>query len=217
MVFTTVANVLGERKMQKTCYRLWIVSLVVLLGACAGSPAPTKYHSLLESAPNAAAGLASSDVTVGIGNVTLPRYLSTLPIAHRVGGKLLQSDNNLWSQPLGDVVPQALVAGLSAKLPSVTFMKAPFDKASFPIWRIFVRIERLEAVDNRAVELDARWSVIDRHGKTVLIQRAALESAVADGSVLDDDMSDVVAAHREVLAALGDRLVEDIRRLPPPK
>lgn len=217
MVFITMTNVIYQEAVQTMRGMTWIISVLMgLLSACASAPPPVKHHDLLVATPAQAPSSASSGVSIGMGNVSVPPYLLALPLVHRQGNRLLMSETNQWTHSLGETVPLTVKTGLAVRLPTAVFLSAPFDKAAFPVWRVFVRIDRLEAVDNHAVELDARWSIIDRHGKTVLTQKAALQAPIADGSALDADMTDVVTAHREVLSQLCARLAEDLGQLPAP-
>ncbi len=190
------------------------VLLLLLVTACTSTPTVHRY--VLQSA----AGTTSSTVnmtvnsaatpTIGIGKMTLPAYLDRAPIVHRKGNKLLLDEYQIWAEPLTDAVPRALVANLALALPTTTLVQLPWPQSVLPKWRLLVRIERFEAVDNRAVEIDARWSILDVHGKTVQSKKLALEEPIPDGKFAGDDLSDVVAAHSAVLTALSKAISEDL-------
>lgn len=187
---------------------------LLALCACTGTPQIKRYVLQADGDPVSTVRTTAHETLIGIGKIALPAYLDRHSIVHRQGSKILMDDYQLWAEPLTESVPRTLVADLSRALPAASVLQAPYPQQARPDWRVFVRIDRFEAVDNRAVEMDVRWSVIDKMGKTVLSKRVSLESLITDGRFAGDDLSDVVEAHKRVLAELAQHLAADLGGLP---
>lgn len=193
---------------------LLCVWLLAFLAGCAGSP-PPRY--VLDPLPATDQGAdTGKGVTIGIGKIALPAYLDRLPIARRKGNRVLLDENQRWAEPLTDAVPRVLAANLSVSLPSASFLQQPWTQQNRPDWKLFVRVNRLETVDDLAVELDARWSVLDRGGKVVLNGYSALAEPLPGGGLDSGDLTAVVKAHNAALATLSQKISEDLRGLPAP-
>lgn len=200
----------------QTHKRFSVLLLVFLLAACVAAPTvPVTRRYTLEPVAHGVgsstpASVTTAQKTLVVAKVILPGYLNRQPIVHRKGSKILVDDYQLWAEPLMDATPRILVANMVHALPEIHVVQQSEERAD---WKLFVRIERYEAVDDRAVELDARWSLVDKKGKTVMSNQIALEQLIPDGKFAGDDLSDVVNAHGKLLAELSEAISRDIRPL----
>jgi len=191
----------------RTRFHLFVLFLSLLLAACAASPPPQRY--VLESLPPVAVPVERQGASIGIGTIVLPAYLDRLPIVHRHGNRLTLDDSQRWAEPLFDAVPRVLLANLSVLLTDARMVQAPWGAQSRPDFKIVLRIGRLEAVDNKTVELRASWSILDQQEEIILSNEVELSNPIVVDMTPADETSAIVTAHTKVLIALSRIVAED--------
>jgi len=203
--------------------RLVCIALLVGITACnVSSLVPQQY--VLQSLPAVARQHAQQNeqqpeqpaATIFIGKMVLPTYLNRLPIVRRNGNRVLLDDSQRWAEPLADAVPRILENNLMALMPEANFLLPPWKKEYQFNWRVLVRIDRLEAVNDESVELDARWTILDNQSKTVLNRQLSLVEPIVNGKQGNGEMNAIVTSHNAVLVALGRAISVDLRSLPKP-
>lgn len=136
------------------------IALAVLAG-CASSP-PVGWHSLVPSAPAAAADAASAvppspHKTLAVGMVTVPDEVDRPQLVVRSAtGTPAVLDGERWSEPLKAQLPRAIALGLAARLPQWLVVAAPGSAVPAPDWRLVVDVQRFELQRERVV-LRAVW------------------------------------------------------------
>lgn len=203
--------------------RLVCVALLAGITACTvSSPVPQQYA--LQSLPAVARHNAQQSeqspeqqaVTIFIGKMVLPTYLNRLPIVRRNGNRVLLDDSQRWAEPLTDAVPRILENNVMALMPEASFLLPPWKQGYQFNWRVLVRIDRLEAVNDESVELDARWTILDNQSKTVLNRQLSLVEPIVNGKQGNGEMNAIVTSHNAVLVALSRAISVDLRSLPKP-
>jgi uncharacterized lipoprotein YmbA len=98
--------------------RGWLFALAALaLAGCASSP-PTNYYRMA-AAPGASLGVAP--VSIGVRSITIPGYLNQTGIAKPSSAYQFASyPNELWAEPLADMLQGVMVQDLAQRLPSAT-------------------------------------------------------------------------------------------------
>jgi uncharacterized lipoprotein YmbA len=192
----------------RNTFHLFFLFMLVLLAACAASPSPQRY--VLESMPLATTPVDRQGAAIGIGTIVLPAYLDRLSIVHRNGNRLTLDDSQRWAEPLFDAVPRVLLANLSALLTDARMVQAPWGAQSRPDLKLVLRISRLEAVDNKTVELRASWSILDQQEKVLASNEAELSTPIVIDMTPADETSAIVTAHTKVLIALSRVIAKDI-------
>jgi hypothetical protein len=198
---------------------IFFVALLVCITACnVSSPVPQQY--VLESLPPVASQSPQQNgqqsVTIFIGKMVLPAYLNRLPIVRRNGNRVLLDDSQRWAEPLADAVPRVLENNFITLMPDASFLLPPWKQEYQFNWRVLVRIDRLEAVNDELVELDARWTILDNKSKTVLNRQLSLVEPIVKEKQANGDMNAIVTSHNAVLVALGRAISVDLRALPKP-
>jgi uncharacterized protein len=202
-------------------FRFSLLNVLLLSGclaACGVSP-PAQYF-VLESLPDSNVQKISAQKgdrqspSIGLSKVSMPAYLDRLPIVRRQGAALSFDGYQRWAEPLAEAVPRVLTENLSVLLPDDRIVQQPWTAQSRPDWRLTVSIDRLEAMNDKSVELHARWVLLDQEGKTVSSKEAGFSESINISSVSTDDMVAIVAAHSKTLAALSRAISQDISALP---
>ena len=144
--------------------RACLPAVLVLLNACAAQP--LHFHTLLGTQQPArsrqAADLAGDrggDLAIELQRVRVPAQVDHPELVLRAGdGRLLRIEDRRWSAPLPDEVRAALAAALSSQL-QVREVSAVVAPGTLPVYRVAVDLQRFDAQLDRAVRVEAVWSL----------------------------------------------------------
>ena len=185
--------------------RYALVGLVVAAG-CLGPRADSSAFFMLSPVPPPA-GESPVSVRIGLGPITIPRYLDRLQMVHRLSdNEIAVSDADRWAEPLAANIARTLEENLSAMLPGSSYVAFPWHPSEEPDFALALEFRRFEADSSGAVTLDATWSLaragtpIDGAGVVLGVQ--------ADGP----GRSAAVAAHSRALAELSREIAAAVRR-----
>ena len=190
------------------------VALFVLSG-CLGSTPPTQFYlvpSLTggDTAPPASAG--QRDLTLGVGPVTVPPYLDRPQIVTRTSrAKLALADFDQWAGPLADTIARVLSEDLSLLIPTERVVLHPWLRTIEPDYQVTVEVLQFDRGPGNQVVLVARWSLLDRDGKELVMRTARLSQA-ASGA----DYEATVTAMGRALEVLAQDIATTLRSLAPP-
>lgn len=188
------------------------LSFSITLGACGTTP-PAHFYTLasLREAPAEARPAPRPEFTLGIGPVTLPRYLDRPQIvSYASGNELRLEDAHRWAEPLEQNFTRTLTENLSFLLGTERIVQYPGRRGVTPDVQVQVEVIRFDARTDGTVTLHARWSVLDRTGATVTASRSDLEQKAASGSY-----DALVAAHSEALARLSREIANSVAKIVP--
>ena len=189
------------------------VALLVLSG-CLGSP-PTHLYLVPplispDPAPPAAAG--QRDLTLGVGPVTVPPYLDRSQLVTRTSrAKLALADFDQWAGPLADTIARVLAENLSLLIPTERVVLAPWSRAIDPDYQVTVEVLQFDRGPGGEVVLAARWSLLDRDGKALVLRTSRLSQA-AGGT----DYEAAVTAMGRTLEALARDMAATLQSMAPP-
>jgi len=184
-----------------------LAMLAVLLSGCAGTPAPPlQFYQLRIDAPRQAP--AAAPVAEGVWQlllpVALPDYLDRDQLWLPVGQAGLQAlEGQRWAEPLREALPRILGHDL-ALLRGQARVWVGSPPGGLVIDRQ-LRVELLALAANAersAVELHARWSLVDPSGRLPVQVLEARLRAPSAGPAPDQ----LVAAHRLALWMLAQQL-----------
>jgi uncharacterized protein len=170
------------------------ICLLLLVG-CASSP-PSHYYVL---SPLTAESKVPEEscISVGIGPVKLPEYVSRMHIVNRTSqNELTFSSFDLWAEPLMDSVPRMLAENISRLICTKEVLPFPWRPSLTPDYRVEVEVLKMDGTLGGTASLDAWWSIV--YGKT-RVTRKATYSEPATGK----DYNALVQAHSRTLAALS--------------
>ena len=163
------------------------------------------------------------DLTVGLGPLKLPDYLSRTERAVRVGpNQLRYIEDDRWAEPMDANVARVLSQNLTAHLGTARVVVLPTLQAARRTYDVPLEILRFESTANGNAELHARWGIKDAQtGEIVLTtethvaesaQGADAAAAVAALSrALDRWSEEIAAAVLRVRAAHPTSSAEDDR------
>lgn len=189
-----------------------LLAPLVALCACGTTP-PAHFYTLasLREAPAEARPAPRPEFTLGIGPVTLPRYLDRPQIvSYTSGNELRLEDAHRWAEPLEQNFTRTLTENLSFLLGTERVVQYPGRRGVTPDAQVQVEVIRFDARTDGTVTLHARWNVLDRNGATVIASRTDLGQKAATGNY-----DALVAAHSEALARLSREIAGAIGKIVP--
>ena len=177
------------------------VALFVLSG-CFGSTPPTQFYLVPPLTGGATASPASAgqrDLTLGVGPVTVPPYLDRPQIVTRTSrAKLTLADFDQWAGPLADTIARVLSEDLALLIPTERVVLYPWPRNIDPDYQVTVDVLQFDRGPGGEVVLVARWGLVDRDGKELVMRRSRLSQA-AGGT----DYEATVTAMGRALEALA--------------
>ena len=190
------------------------VALLVLSG-CFGSTPPTQFYLVPslsggDTAPPASTG--QRDLTLGVGPVTVPPYLDRSQIVTRTSrAKLVVADFDQWAGPLADTIARVLSENLSILIPTERVVLHPWSRTLDPDYQVTVEVLQFERGPGNQVVLAARWSLLDRDGKELVLRTSRLNQA-ASGA----DYEATATAMGQALDTLAQDIATTLRGMAQP-
>lgn len=196
-------------------------AIVVLALACMSvgcsvlAPQPDRSQTfVLTSAPEEGGGRGrgGAALSVGIGPVVLPSYLTRSEIVRRSGeNRLIYDQNQLWGEPLEQGFRRVLGEDLGGTLGTVHVFQYPWSTGLRVEYQIPIQILRFDADESGLVTLNARWG-IRRPGESDVLssQESRIVEAPRDGST-----GSVVTAMSAAVGRLSDEIATAIRHVGP--
>lgn len=199
-------------------YRSSLLALVLLgasligLAGCA-STQPSRFYVLtelssVESPPQGTP--AGQSPAIGVGPVTLPKYLDRPQIASRVGRYELAYDEfERWAEPLDTNLTRALVEHLSRLTPTDRVAVFPWPRGTPIDYQVTVEVGHFFGHRGGTAALMAHWSIFRGEGTEALVSRTSHLSAPAGGPQSEA----MVAAMSQTVAQLSGEIATAIRAL----
>ncbi len=204
-----------------------VLAVAVLATACLNPKAdPTRYYVLatLSEDPGLypAAGLAGDteeqaslssgphlDISIGVGPITLPGYLSrTRMVTRRSDNELEYLEAERWAQPLEESLHYAVASDLGMLLWTDRVVVHPWYTASAPSYSVSVDITRFERGPDGTASLHSRWTVRDAEGMVL-----ATEPFVRELPTGGESIGAAVNAQSELVAAMSREIADALRRV----
>jgi uncharacterized protein len=150
--------------------KLVIVALLLpTLVGCSGSP--TRLYVLSANAEKS--GTASAQgVSIGIGPVTLPKYVDRPQMVIRLASNSLsQGDFDQWGGDLNDNVTRVLAINLANLLGTDRVSLYPWQDAAAVGYQVTLDITQFEQGPNGGATLDVFWSLINPSSGKIIARR----------------------------------------------
>jgi uncharacterized lipoprotein YmbA len=191
---------------------LLVVALAIplMLGGCTSQP--SRFYLLSAQLPPEATPLATSGEqkpTIGVGPVTLPRYLDRPQIVTRSSPyELKMAEFDRWAEALDANFARVLTENLSLLVPRSRVVASPWPRAVRLDYQVLVEVTHfLSELGGQSV-LIADWMLFQGEGQQLLLSgrsRASVAAAGQDYATLVAAMSQTVAGlSREIATAIGE-------------
>jgi uncharacterized lipoprotein YmbA len=195
---------------RKVFFHAVIIALCVsslLLFGCARSR-PSKFYLLHPLQEAAIEKQSAHPLSIGVGPVNLPDYLDRQQIVIRINpGEVRLAEFERWAEPLKENFSRVLGENLSQLLTTDRIAIFPWTGAPHIDYRVIVEVLRFDGAPGNAVQLSARWSVIEEEGKKTLIEKKSEITIPAEGQ----EFGGLVAAQSKAVAALSQEIAAAVK------
>jgi len=175
-------------------------------------PDPSRFFvlaSLARTGQRVPDTAGTNPLFLGIGPIKFPGYLDRQQLVTRVSqNRFAVAENDRWAEPLEENFSRVLGQNLSILLYTDKIVTYPWEGSQRPAYQVQVEVLRFESNAQQAVELWARWTIMDRDKKTVAMRESFLTQPAKDNSTEAS-----VAALSEVLGSLSQEIATTIRGL----
>jgi uncharacterized lipoprotein YmbA len=157
--------------------------LVTSLGTLSGclSANPNYYRLGMMSGPAVSGGPPAVEVR----NISIPGYLDRDGIVKRAGDfKLDIHSNDIWAEPLADMLQATLVQDLSQRMPGTTVIGSGGSIGANSDMLIETNVLRFDPDPNGMMVLTAQVALRDGQTLQIVTTRMIQESAPANGPVV---------------------------------
>ncbi len=180
---------------------------LALAGCSAGTP--TRFYVLSEMPDAPAATHTAQGPAIGVGPITLPKYLDRPQmVSHVNANSLAQADTDQWGGDLEDNITRVLAANLSKLLGTDRVSLYPWKDRAPVDYQVALDVARFEQDVDGSIVLDVFWSVANPTDGSPMQMRH---------SVYRDDGAKATfgsagGAHFEAVAAAMSRDLESLSR-----
>ena len=182
-----------------------LLAAVGLLAACGSTP--TERFYTLNAPLTALHSNTPAAYSVTLGAVELPEMVDRPQLVVRTSSnRIAVLEQQRWAESLKSAIPRVLAASLGARLGGVPDAVRGDATARNAKYRISVNIQQLESELDRAVTLDATWSIRSALG-TILPNGKLHVREATQGSGYEA----LVAAHERALVRLSAELALGIQ------
>src|SRR5882724_446588 len=189
------------------------VGTALLVGGCASQPSRFYLLSALANTETASPGASGQQgPTIGVGPVTLPRYVDRPQIVTRTSPyeiKLAEFDR--WAEALDTNFTRVLAENLSILLPTARVVMSPWPRATPIDYQVTVDVTHFLSQVGGDSLLIADWTLLKGEGQDALTSGRSRFSASPGGQ----DYAAMVAAMSQTVASLSREIATTIRGVGP--
>ncbi len=195
---------------------LTLLLLCLIPAGCASlgpKPDPSRFFALapLPRAGQRAQDAAGTDaLALGMGPIKFPGYLDRQQLVTRISqNRFAVAENDRWAEPLEENFSQVLSQNLSILLQTDRIVAFPWERNQRPTYQVQVEVLRFEPNAEQAVELRARWSIMDSAKKTISLKESYLthlakdKSTEASVAALSETVADLSREIAGAISAIG--------------
>jgi uncharacterized lipoprotein YmbA len=204
-----------DRRLLHVVGALLGASLILLTG-CLGQQQPSRIY-VLSATPGAEttapAGPAEPNPAIGLGPLTLPKYLDRPQIVTRISPyELKASEFERWAEPLETNFARILAENLAVQIPTARISLFPWPRTAPIEYQVTVDVTEFYVEMDGQSSLVALWSIFKGEGKEALLSRKSRLRAPAS----TQEYGAMVAAMSQTVADLSRDIAGALRTLTSP-
>jgi uncharacterized lipoprotein YmbA len=190
---------------------LAVVSLVGVVSCAALSQqADTTKYFVLTPLPEPTRSEPKTELTVGIGPVTIPDHLDERIVTRLSKEEVAISDNERWAEPLRDSLSAVLRQDLRVLLGTDRILAYPWRPSAAPNVAVAFELLHFERTTNGTVDVEARWTIRSGSAEVPVFTR----SASIRGAYAGADARAAVVALNTAVTELSREIAADVTRAP---
>jgi uncharacterized lipoprotein YmbA len=185
----------------------------LLVGGCASQPSRFYLLSAVPSIETTSPTTSGQqDLTIGVGPVTLPRYVDRPQIVTRTGpNQITLAEFDRWAEALDTNFSRVLAENLSVLLPSARVVMSPWPRATSIDYQVTVDVTQFLSQVGGDSLLIADWLLFKGEGQEVLASGNSRVTASPAGQ----DYAAIVAAMSQTVASLSREIATAVRGVGP--
>ena len=189
---------------------LGVVAVCMLnIWGCANTQ-PTHFYLLRAmDSPSSLATLEtkSSGVSLGLGPISVPKYLDRPQIVTRISSHEIDlAEFHKWAAPLKENVTNVLQENLSALLSADRIVQYPWKRSNPPEYQLSLDVIQFDGKKNQEAILRVRWTLVRNAGNAFLKKKTSQFSEILPGL----EYEDLVEAMSRMLASLSREIADAI-------
>jgi len=181
-------------------------AVLAIFGAGCSSTPPARFYTL---SPTSTPAVASSELSVAVGPVTVPAVVDRPQIVVSLGPNRVWLDEfNRWASPLQDDIARVVAENLVVLLGTPRVARASQTLSMGSSYRAVVAVEGFESAPGETARLDAVWTVsrikdgATRSGRTTVREQ-----------ITEKGYEALAAAHSRAVAQLSRDIADAVRAL----
>src|SRR5215472_5830074 len=160
-------------------------ALLALTG-CPGN-APTRLY-VLTATTDKPASTSPEGVAIGVGPITLPKYLDRPQIVTRVAANSLDQANlDQWGGDLNDTITRVVATNLSNLLATDRVSLYPWKDGAPVDFQVTMDISRFEQDKDGNAVLNVFWSIVNKDGTVLLMRRSSYTQPAGEPASQSDN------------------------------
>jgi uncharacterized protein len=189
------------------------VGTSLTVGGCASQPSRFYLLSAAANTETASPGTSGQQgPTIGVGPVTLPRYVDRPQIVTRTSPyELKLAEFDRWAEALDTNFTRVLAENLSILLPTARVVMSPWPRAIPIDYQVTVDVTHFLSQVGGDSLLIADWTLFKGEGQDALTSGTSRFSASPAGQ----DYAAIVAAMSQTVASLSREIATTIRGVGP--
>jgi hypothetical protein len=195
-------------------FRISVACVFVLTFLGCGTSQPSHFYLLRALSPASASDLAEtkpSSLFIGLGPVTLPKYLDRPQIVTKTSAHEVElAEFHKWAEPLSENMSHVLAENLSALLSTDRIVQYPWKSSASVDYQIAVEVLQFDGTMGGEAVLVARWSLLGDDEKTVLTTK----KTHVTHNPASQDYEALVEAMSQNLTNLSREIAAEIKALP---
>lgn len=182
------------------------VLAAILFTAC--SSTPTRFYTLVPSAPAASAGPAAERAAyfIDVQDVRVPQQVD-IPqfVLRQSDGEVAVVESRQWIAPLPEEIRNSVAQNLARRLGTIDVHAQGAGRRKLPVYGVQLDVTRFDSVLGRESRLEATWIV-----SAPKQEGAPLRCTATFARAAGADYETLVAAHQSALDALSAQIAAAI-------
>ena len=193
------------------CVRGFVSLILLLVVAACAETQPSRFYMLsgMGAPMSEAVDEGERELVIGLGPITLPRYLDRPQIVTRTSpNKMELAEFDKWAEPLGDVISRVMAENVSALLATRHVVILPQRRSRKTDYQVQIDVTQFDTEVSGKTVLVARWSVFrGRSDEPLATQISKISNSITNPT----DYESVVAAMSQALGTLSRAIATAIR------
>jgi uncharacterized lipoprotein YmbA len=186
----------------------WVASLLGL-GACVSTPSRFYILNTLPASETVQAPAAERGPVIGVGPITLPKYLDRPQIVTRASrNQLALGEFDRWAEPLQDNVARVLAENLVRLIPTDQVLLHPWPRSATLDYQVSMEVLHFDGWLGGESMLLARWSILDGAERELFNRMVHLHAPTGG-----QDYEAMVVAMNQMLEMLSRDIAAAIQHL----